>query len=81
MKTILWIYDLKGWAYWNRAHKLAEQMPQYEHKYIGMRERYSKLQTAMNEVDLIVCMYHGLAPLIAKWSDKTVMQISGTRGL
>ena len=34
MKKILWIVDVLGWAYHNRATVLAKEMPQYEHHFM-----------------------------------------------
>ena len=34
MKKILWIVDVLGWAYHNRATALAKEMPQYTHEFL-----------------------------------------------
>jgi len=81
LKTILWIYDVKGWAYWNRAHKIAEKMPQYKHEYISTTASFGEVKTESDNANIVVCMFHGFVPMLSQWFDKTVVQCSGLRGM
>ena len=54
MKKILWIVDVAGWAYHNRAVAIAKELPGYEHVFLIYPVDGFDL-FALMDADLIVC--------------------------
>ena len=56
MKKIVWIADVPGWAYDNRARRLIALMPQYAHEVVyNIVQDFSEALGIMAGADLIVC--------------------------
>ena len=56
MKTIVWIVDVPGWAYNNRAMRIKRHLPDYNHVIVFniVRER-GKALNVIRTADVIVC--------------------------
>ena len=54
--TILWIADVEGWAYDNRAKALSKALPGYQHKIAyNIVQRFGEYLTDLVNADIIVC--------------------------
>ena len=53
MKKILWIVDVEGWAYYNRAVAIAKELPQYGHRFLIYP--VDGFGLIIMDVDLVVC--------------------------
>ena len=56
MKRIVWIADVPGWAYDNRARRMASAMPQYEHVIVyNIVRNLASCLIDIVKADIIVC--------------------------
>lgn len=56
MPKILWIADVEGWAYDNRAKALSLALPGYEHAIVyDIVKRFDEALPHLSTADLIVC--------------------------
>ena len=72
MKKILWIVDVAGWAYMNRAIAMAREMPQYIHEFM----EYPKtgfMPILFFDPHLIVCPDPRVLEQYRIWNGPTVL--------
>jgi len=80
LPTVAWLYDVDYWAYYQRCKNLSKNIPGYNHKFIKIAGiSYSALAKALNNADVIVCMFHGWIEYMKPWQKKNVLGISGAR--
>ena len=78
--TIAWICDMPGWAYEQRALRLARLMPGYVHRlvYYWQNKTPEEMQRAVAKADIVCCLCHRYAGLLAG-TEKTVCCLGGSR--
>jgi hypothetical protein len=65
LPKIVWIADVTGWAYDNRARAIAAQLPEYEHHVVyNPVKHYADALPVLLTADLVVCPDPRLLPLL-----------------
>lgn len=78
---VLWFCDERGWAYDQRAHALAERMPDFEHHFAYYFDYETDLQRAqiVQQYDVTVLMCGAYGPLMGRKLDRAVVCVGGFR--
>lgn len=77
-KKILWICDIKGWAFYNRSSQLINLLPDYEHDIIFYDpEKHIELIESMENYDIIVSW--SVSMISTKYRDKMIIGLTGGR--
>ena len=85
--TIIWLADTEGWAYDAIVQNVSRQLPDYDHQAFYMMTtpetsmRWVVLAERIKRADVVVAMHWMYAQILTLPMEKTVMMVTGHRGL
>lgn len=77
---IIWLCDMRGWAYDQRARALAEKLKDYSHHFVYYwdYETDEQRKAAVEQCNIVVCMCLAYVPLV-RTIKKALMCVGGYR--
>lgn len=76
---IMWLYDVKGWAWWNRAVLMSKALPQYTHVFIPTRHYNPESLPDINiQANIVVTPHASFASMIRPPA-KTIVLLTSHR--